>query len=149
MANIQIKNADNVAMYRRDIEKAAGRALIPEDEGNDRLIGRMFASDFDYLQSVGLLNRGFCPYCGGSPVDEDCWRSNIHNPNNVKVYLCKECGENNNPTVQFDRMVAGLDLRNANHRRALPSILGVLFFRHFKKIALVVVGLLVWFWLKK
>ena len=109
MANIQIKNAANVAKYRADIEKAAGRALMPEDASNDQLIGRMFGSDFDYLQSIGLLNRGFCPYCGGSPVDEACYRSNIHN-RKVKVYLCKECWENNNPAVQFDRAVAGLDL---------------------------------------
>jgi len=149
VANIQIKNAANVAKYRADIEKAAGRALMPEDASNDQLIGRMFGSDFDYLQSIGLLNRGFCPYCGGSPVDEACYRSNIHN-RKVKVYLCKECWENNNPAVGFDRAVARLDLRNANHRRALPAILGVLFFRHFRKIALIVIVLLVgWYLLKK
>jgi hypothetical protein len=97
VANIKIKNAASVAMYRADIEKAAGRVLLSEGEGNDQLIGRMFASDFDYLESVGLLNRGFCPYCGGSPVDLTCSRSNIHNRNKVKVYLCEECWENNNP----------------------------------------------------
>jgi hypothetical protein len=74
--NIQIKNADNVAMYRRDIEKATGRVLAP-DESNASLIGCLFGSDMDYLESLGLLNRGFCPYCGGSPiVDQSYSRSN-------------------------------------------------------------------------
>jgi hypothetical protein len=45
---------------------------------------------------------------------------------------------------------AGLDLWNPNHRRALPSILWALFFRHFNKVASVVVAsLVVWYLLKK
>ena len=146
LGKIQIRNPENVAAYRRDIEEAVGRSL-PNDEGNYTMVGRFFGSDLDHLEHLGLLNRGYCPFCGASPIDRTYTRGS--NFSKVKVFLCKDCWEQTNPNVQLNRSIATLDLKNPNHRRALPYFLMALLFRNFKWFVLIVIGLIAWVWLQK
>jgi hypothetical protein len=142
-----VRNAGNLARYRRDIEKATGKPL-PSDEDNFTTIGKFFGSDLDYLDRLGVLNRGYCPFCGVEPIDQAHYRTNKFG--NAKLYLCRGCWEQTNPDAQLRRSIISLDLTNPNHRRALPYYLMALAFRNIAKVlALVVVAVVLFFVLRK
>lgn len=146
---IPIRNAENVAAYRRDIEESCGRRL-PDDQGNFTMVARFFGTDLDRLESLGLLNRGYCPFCGAEPIDRTYARGS--NFSKVKVYLCKACWEQTNPSLHAKRALASVDLGNASHRRALPYLLMSVFLmslaRNFKWVVIAIVALVAWFLLK-
>ena len=53
--------SDNVKKYRKDICEALEVELSSEDLDSDFFIGRFYGQEWDYLDSLSLINRGFCP----------------------------------------------------------------------------------------
>ena len=94
-----MENKENVTKYQDDICKALG----VEHREIDIVYPFYFLTRFEpqqlnYLETNSLINRGFCPDCGKSPIDSYYHRDNTINPN-IKQYVCKECWDaQNTPT---------------------------------------------------
>jgi hypothetical protein len=146
MAKVEVVNGANVDNYRRDIEKISGKAL-PSDEGNVSMIARFFGSDLEYLDRLGLLNRGFCPFCGTEPIDQSHWRSN--NFTKTRVFLCASCWKKTHPDAQFNSVITNFDITNADDRKAAPYIAMALLLRNLRWVVLLVASIGVWYYVKR
>lgn len=90
-----MKNFENVRKYRKDICEALSVELSEEDMNTDYFLGRFLGQQRDSLNSLGLINRGFCPLCGEEPIGNEYNRSMAYSK--VVQYLCKDCYERTNP----------------------------------------------------
>jgi hypothetical protein len=50
------------------------------------------------LDALGLVNRGFCPICGASPIGPNWFRTD--HVSGVKEYICEDCEKRINPFKQ-------------------------------------------------
>ena len=64
----KIKDLDNVKRHRRDICEALALPFTESMVTDDYFIGKLDGQEKDYLKSLGLINRGFCPLCGYQPI---------------------------------------------------------------------------------
>lgn len=115
-----MNNIDNVRSYRKDICEALGMEFKEEDMLYPyNFLHQLHQKQLGYLESKGLINRGFCPDCGISPITSDHYREGI-NPKTCQ-YLCKDCWEAGNPfsrpryrrryyTVKFVMWAIGIGL---------------------------------------
>jgi hypothetical protein len=90
-----MKNIENVRRYRKDICEALEEEFKEEDIDTDYFLGEFRGEQKDYLNSLGLINRGFCPLCGEEPIGNEYYRGIAFS--NVVQYLCKDCYERTNP----------------------------------------------------
>jgi len=90
-----MKNIENVKKYRKDICEALGVEFKEEYMHTDYFLGRFMGRDRDYLDSLGLINRGFCPLCGEESISNDYHRGMAFS--SAVQYLCKDCYERTNP----------------------------------------------------
>lgn len=91
----KIQNLENVKKHRQDICKALSIEFSDDMLIDDYFLGRFLGRHRDYLDSLGLVNRGFCPLCGDQPVGNEYYRGYVHSK--VVEYLCEECYKNTNP----------------------------------------------------
>ena len=91
----RIKNLENVKRHRQDICEAFGTQFTEDMLTDDYFLGRFYGQDREYLNSLGLINKGFCPLCGYQPIGCQYYRRLVHSK--VVEYLCKECYERTNP----------------------------------------------------
>ena len=92
-----MKNMEKVKKYREDICEAMGVKLLPEDLETDHFMGRFMGQQLDYLDSLGLINRGFCPLCGYEPINKDFYRG--FRFSKAKQYLCENCYSRTNLSI--------------------------------------------------
>lgn len=91
-----MKNIENVRSYQKDICEALGVEFKEEDMVYPfYFLNRFTPQQIDYLGSLGLINRGFCPDCGISPIGDEYHRDRIGSK--TVQYLCKDCWETSNP----------------------------------------------------
>lgn len=95
MGPIELKSAANVRRHREDICKALGIPFTEDMLTDDYFIGRFLGEQRDFLDSQGLLNRGFCPLCGNEPIGTEHKRGLAYS--RAVEYLCGECYERTNP----------------------------------------------------
>lgn len=83
-----MKNSENVRKYKKDIREALD-AIGTEyyEYGLDKFI--YVDETRQYLDSLGLVNRGFCPLCGEEPIGHEYRRGVVDSK--VVQYLCKDC----------------------------------------------------------
>jgi hypothetical protein len=94
-----MKNPENVRRHRRDIAQAFGREWDDKEElmTNDMYIGSLWGKEIDKIDSLGLLNRGFCPLCGIDMPSNDPRYSRGHRYSSAREFLCKDCYVRTNP----------------------------------------------------
>ena len=95
---VEFKDIDKVRKYRKDICKASKIEFKEEYMDTDHFLGRFGGPIKDYFNSLGLINRGFCPLCGDEPIGEEYFRALLHT-HGVKQYMCKSCWERTNPHI--------------------------------------------------
>jgi len=91
----QMKGPENVRTHRADICRALGVELVEEMVTNDYFLGRFYGEDRDFLDSLGLINRGFCPLCGVEPIGSEYKRGLVFSK--AVEHLCKDCYDRMNP----------------------------------------------------
>ncbi len=62
---------------------------------DDYFLGRFSGPQRDYLDTIGLINREFCPLCGYQPIGKGYYRRLVDSA--AVEYLCKECYKRTNP----------------------------------------------------
>lgn len=89
-----MKNSENVRKYKKDIREALSTIGI---EYNDLINDKFIYEDEvrRYLDSLGLVNRGFCPLCGEEPIGHEYYKGVVDSM--VVQYLCKDCSERIKP----------------------------------------------------
>lgn len=92
-----MKNMEKVKKYREEICESLDVKLLPNDLETDYFLGRFLGEQLDYLNSLGLINRGFCPLCGENPIGKDYYRG--FRFSKVKQYLCENCYKRTNLKV--------------------------------------------------
>ena len=90
-----MEDIENVRKYRKDICQALGVEFKEEDMNTDYFLGRFLGEQRDYLDSLGLINRGFCPLCGEKPIGNEYYRGMAFSK--ATQYLCKDCYERTDP----------------------------------------------------
>ena len=90
-----MKNIENVKEYREDICDALGVEFKEEYMNDDYFLGNFSGQQKDYLDSLGLINRDFCPLCGKESISNEYHRSLAYS--RAVQYLCKDCWERTNP----------------------------------------------------
>ena len=95
-----MKSEENVKKYQYDICEALGVEHKEEDMLHPYyFLGRFEPHQIDYLEKKSLINRGFCPDCGKSPIDSSFYRSKTGD-SKIKEYLCEECWDAAKPSVR-------------------------------------------------
>lgn len=93
-----MKNPENVRRHRRDIAQALDREWDEEEMmTHDSYIGRLWGNEVDKIDSLGLLNRGFCSLCGIDLPSNDPRYSRGHRFSSAREFLCKDCYVRTNP----------------------------------------------------
>lgn len=90
-----IENLENVRRHRQDICKAMGVEFTDDMITDDYFLGTFYGPDKDRLDSLGLINRGFCPICGREPIGTEYHRRMVFSK--AVEYLCKQCYDRTNP----------------------------------------------------
>jgi len=62
---------------------------------DDYFLGQFYGPDKDHLDSLGLINRGFCPICGREGIGTQHSRRMVFSK--AVEYLCKNCYDRTNP----------------------------------------------------
>jgi hypothetical protein len=89
------RNRQNVEKRWQDICKVLGVPFTDEMVSDDFYLGALWGQQKDHLDSLGLINRGFCPLCGVEPIGTDYYRTLLHS--SAVEYLCEECYKRTNP----------------------------------------------------
>jgi hypothetical protein len=76
-------------MHRQEICKALGMQFTEDMVTNDFFLGLFNGQQLDRLDSLGLINRGFCPLCGIEPIGETYFRELSFS--SAAEFLCKQC----------------------------------------------------------
>lgn len=90
-----MKDIGKVRQQRKDICEALGVELDEMILNSDHFLGAFVGQQRDYLDSLGLINRGFCPLCGEEPIGTACHRKWAFS--SVVEYMCRDCHERTNP----------------------------------------------------
>lgn len=90
-----MKDANKVRGYIKEICRVEGLEFKEEYVNDDYFLGRFTGQQRNYLNTLGLINPGFCPLCGEEPITNQYYRG-MANTTAVQ-YLCKECYEKTNP----------------------------------------------------
>jgi len=119
---------DNVRKYREDICEALNVELLQDDLVTEFFLGRFTEQQWELLDSLGLINRGFCPICGREPISNQYYRSNRYSK--VKQHLCEDCYTRTNLDVSdLERIYPGYRRRYYTIKLIKWSfILGILYF---------------------
>jgi hypothetical protein len=93
-ASFPVRNQANVTKYQHDICETLGVGSVWFDQAskkipNQHFVDWLWGDHRDYVESLGLLNRGFCPICGDEPIDKTyCRRFTF---GNAVEYMCADC----------------------------------------------------------
>jgi hypothetical protein len=72
-----LRNRSNIQKHREEICRVAGLTFSDDLLEDDYFIARFSPALRDRLDSLGLLNRGFCPLCGQEPVGTEYSRQTL------------------------------------------------------------------------
>ena len=86
---IIMTNPEKVRKYREDLCIALDLDPQSIDLEGEYFEGTFYGQQLDYLDSIGLINRGFCPLCGTEPISNDYHRG--FRFSKVRQFLCEEC----------------------------------------------------------
>ncbi len=78
-------NAEGYLILEKDEESLGVRLLLLELQ--DKVNGHK--GHWSYINSLGLINRGFCPYCGETPISNDFSFTHY----GYKTNICESCVE--------------------------------------------------------
>jgi hypothetical protein len=92
-----LRNRSNIQRHREDICRIAGLTFSDDLLEDDYFIARFSPALRDRLDSLGLLNRGFCPLCGQEPLGTEYSRQTLGVSRSVVEYICKDCNDRTNP----------------------------------------------------
>lgn len=90
--------AERLKKHRLDIMNALGvpeeiqLKMVPAtatDQDLDYFMGTFSGPQWQYLDSQGLINRGYCPLCGQDEIGTSHFRTNVYS--RVKEFLCEDC----------------------------------------------------------
>jgi len=95
METKEFRNRQNVETRWRDICSALGIPFSDEMVTDDFHLGAFSGQQRDYLDSLGLINRGFCPLCGLEGIGTEYKRTLLYS--SAVEYLCQECYGRTNP----------------------------------------------------
>lgn len=87
----KIRNLESVKRHRQDICEALALPFTDNMVTDDYFLGKFDGQEKDYLDSFGLINRGFCPLCGDQSIGKRYYMK--LGGSKAVEYLCKECDE--------------------------------------------------------
>ncbi len=91
----ELKSIENVREHRTAICRAMDMEYSDDMLIRASFIGWFTGPERDYLDALGLINRGFCPICGISPIGIDHPRRTVNST--AVEYLCEDCWTETNP----------------------------------------------------
>lgn len=94
-AESYIRNRANLVQHRQAICEAMGIPYSDAMVGKSYFLGRFYADQQQRLDQLGLVNRGFCPICGASPIGTEYSRRGRFS--GVVEYICRDCETRTNP----------------------------------------------------
>ena len=88
----KIRNLENVKRHRQEICEALAIPFTDDMITDDYYLRKFDGQEKDYLDSLGLINRGYCPLCGYEPIGRK-YHMRLGVDSKGVEYLCKECDE--------------------------------------------------------
>jgi hypothetical protein len=111
-----VRDANNISDWRAAIREKLGHALEDNGFGNLGMLVMLNRADIDALTHAGLLNRGYCPFCGIKGIDDGYGINHADTP----VCLCKDCCYRVNPELASTRWKL--------YKRIIPLLWAVILF---------------------